>query len=292
MLLAEELHFGRAASRAHLSPAAFSEQVARLESELGVRLFERSSRRVAPTAAGTVAIAQARAVLDAVETLRREVSVHATPAATRLRLGLAAASIDLTAAVLRRFALDHPEVTVHAQQFDFGDPSAGLTSGQSEAALVWGPLTTTGLQVRRLRRESMTVMVAADHPLAGKDEVRMADLAGETWCDTPTDDPVWRATWIPAPAGRLTDVGRTTDGLLELVAAGRGITFVPLSISERLSIPSVRFVPVADGPTCTVAVAVPDRPTPAARAFARTALQVARDRTRTGGAPPDPSAEG
>jgi DNA-binding transcriptional LysR family regulator len=64
--------------------------------------------------------------------------------------------------------------------------------------------------------------------------------------------------------------------MLELVAAGRGITFVPRSISDRLSIPSVRFVPVVDGPVCTVNVATPTRPTPAAQAFVRSALRVLR----------------
>jgi DNA-binding transcriptional LysR family regulator len=145
---------------------------------------------VAPTPAGAVAVEQARAVLQAVDALRREVSVHAEPARTRLQLGLASAAIDLTSAILRRYAADHPEITLHAQQFDFSDPTGGLASGQTEAAMIWGPLTTTGLRLRHLRTETMAVMVPADHPAAGQAQVRMADLAGETWCDTPTDDPV------------------------------------------------------------------------------------------------------
>ena len=285
MVLAEELHFGRAAARVHLSRAAFSEQVARLEGELGVALFERTSRRVTLTAAGEEAVAHARAVLDRVDLLRRDAAARAGRDRTHLEVGLAAATIDLTPAVLRRVADDHPDLTLRLRQFDFGDPTAGLASGVTQAALVWGPFTTTGLRVRRLRREATAVLLPADHRLAGRERVALAELDGERWCDSPAEDPVWRATWVPGqgePAGvqvRLGDVARSPDGLVEIVASGRGAALLPRSIADRLTLPGVRAVPLVDGPLCEVAVATPARPTPAALAFARSAVAAARAAT-------------
>jgi DNA-binding transcriptional LysR family regulator len=282
VLLADELHFGRAAARAHLSRASFSEQVARLETELGVTLFERTSRRVVPTAAGEEAVEHARTVLDQVDRLRRDAAARAGLDRTRLEVGLAAAAIDLTPAVLRRVATDHPELTLRLRQFDFGDPTAGLSSGLTQAALVWGPFTTTGLRVRRLRSEPTAVLLPAGHRLAGREQLALADLAGERWCDGPSDDPVWRATWVPGlgtadgVSVRLGDVARSPDGIVEIVAAGRGAALLPRSIADRLALPGVCAVPLADGPTCQVAVATPSRPTPAAQAFVRSAVAAAR----------------
>jgi len=278
VLLAEEQHFGRAAARAHISRSAFSEHIARLEAALGAQLFERTTRSTRLTPAGEQAVEQCRAILGSIDRL-----VASTRAAARvgreLRVGLAAAQIEVTAEVLRRCGTDHPDLSLVVHQYDFGDPSAGLRSGESDVALLWGPLDTTGLLVVALSTDPIMVALPAAHPCAGAASLTRGDVIDEVWCDPPTADPVWRRFWLWEDVRRtpirLGDVVRSPEGSVEIILAGRGIALVPSSIGRRLQIPGLRFVPVVDAPPCEVAVATPLHPSAEAHRFAQTAIEVA-----------------
>lgn len=284
VVLAEELHFGRAAARVHLAPAAFSAQVRRLEAEVGTALFERTSRRVRLTAAGAEALPHARAALAEAGAVATAARRGARAEAGRLRVGLSAVAIDLTGDVVDAFRARHPEATLDLAHAAFGAPSAGLGEGDCDVALVWAPYDSGDQELLTLREEGRAVLLPAAHPLAGAPGVRAVDILGERWVDVPSEDVVWRSSWTleamrdgtrPAFGGRAT----SPEGVLEVVAAGGGVALLPQGLATLLDHPRVRAVPVVDAPPCRACVALPAAPTPLARAFGAVALKVA-DRAR------------
>ncbi|WP_285773071.1 LysR family transcriptional regulator [Microtetraspora sp. NBRC 13810] len=182
--VAEELHFGRAAERLHIVQPAVSQQVRRLERELGVPLLDRSPRRVRLTSAGERLLPEARAVLAAADRTASVAAELARAGAVRLRIGTAPGlgpRLEPALAELRRAA---PGLEV---ELDYRPPHERLTAvrdGDLDLALVRalpasaaGP-RPPGLQVTELWREPLMVALPAAHPLAGAAAVRPADLAG------------------------------------------------------------------------------------------------------------------
>lgn len=277
--LAEELHFGRAAQRVHLAPAAFSEQIRRLERELGVDLVGRTSRRVWLTAAGAEMLPSVRAVLDDVDALAATARRHAREVAGGLRVGLSAVGIDLTATVVDAFRAQAPSAGVELVHAPFADPSAGLGSGDVDVALVWAPYDSKDQALFALRTERRAAILPASHPLADRPTVTVSDLLEERWVDVPSRDEVWRAFWTldafragaPVPFGGQAS---SPEGVLEVVAAGGGVAMLPVSQVERLPPGRVKAVVVADAPPCCPSVGLPVAPGLLGRTFARAAESV------------------
>ncbi|MDP9793971.1 DNA-binding transcriptional LysR family regulator [Catenuloplanes nepalensis] len=170
--VAEELHFGRAAERLHIVQPAVSQQVARLERELGVQLLERTSRRVRLTPAGLRVLAAARETLAAAARVR----VVAGAGAARLRVGVESCVTDrLDRAVKRLREGDRPTEPV---LIDLPMPARldAVRGGDLDVALVRGTVTAPGLTVARAWSEPLHVVVAREHPVAGQEAVRFGDL--------------------------------------------------------------------------------------------------------------------
>lgn len=193
--VAEELHFGRAASRLHMSQPPLSRAIKQLETELGAALFDRSSAGVALTAVGAVLLDEARALLDRADRVR--VRVAAAAGAAILTVGILGDSTDarvtrLADAHRRR----HPRVEVRIRETDLTDPTCGLRAGLVDVALTRGPFDETGLTVRTLRADPVGALLRADDPLARRDSLKLADLADRRWFLFPEGtDPRWQSYW-------------------------------------------------------------------------------------------------
>ncbi|MFL1899745.1 LysR family transcriptional regulator [Streptomyces tauricus] len=238
--VAEELHFGRAATRLHISQPPLSRAIQRLESELGAALFDRSSAGVALTPAGTLLLDEARDLLGRADRIRERVASAA--GAAILTVGLLGDSTDpgvigLAAAHRRRY----PHVEVRVRETDLSDPTCGLRAGSVDIALTRGPFDETGLAVRELRADPVGALLRADDPLARRESLKLADLTGRRWFRFPAGtDPLWQSYWSggeprEGPVVRAVQecrqavlwngtVGMT---LLDHVPA-RGLTVVPL----------------------------------------------------------------
>ncbi|CAM5335322.1 LysR family transcriptional regulator [Streptomyces avidinii] len=193
--VAEELHFGRAASRLHMSQPPLSRAVKQLETELGAALFDRSSAGVALTAVGAVLLEEARALLEQADRVR--VRVAAAAGAALLTVGILGDSADprvtRLADAYRRL---HPRVEVRVRETDLADPTCGLRAGLVDVALTRGPFDETGLTVRALRADPVGALLRADDPLARRDGLKLADLAGRRWFLFPQGtDPAWQSYW-------------------------------------------------------------------------------------------------
>src|SRR5215207_4545608 len=135
VVLAEELHFGRAAARLHVAQPALSQQIKRLEAQLGVRLFDRTRRSVALTEAGAEALVPARAAVEAAEATEALARTLAGGAGGELRLGLSPGVHYLAQELLSEFARRRPGVRVRARQEGTGELARRVAAGELELAL-------------------------------------------------------------------------------------------------------------------------------------------------------------
>jgi DNA-binding transcriptional LysR family regulator len=246
--VAEELNFTRAAERLHLSQQALSAQIRQLEQRVGTRLVERDTRRVELTPAGARLREQAGPVLA-----RAERAVSAARAARpKLALGLRMPqTLALAGPALEQFAERRPDVDLGITFGDLLDPSAGLRSGEADVAIVAGPFESAGLEARPLFSEERGLALSAEHPLARKPAVTLAEYLDEPIVDVPTRDETWRDYWYANShrLGKAPLVGATAhsmEGMLEAVRAGLGVALTIEAVVDALGPSSaIAFRPIA-----------------------------------------------
>lgn len=235
LAVAEHLHFGRAAEASFVSQPALSKQVRALETQLGVRLFDRDRRSVVLTPAGAAFLPAARGVLDAWESAAREVATAAAQSKATLTVGMSTGvGRGLLPAVRARFTLAVPHASLHLRQVAWSDPTGGLASvdGDIDAAFVWLPLPNPE-QYRwiTVATEPRRLLLPASHPAASRESVQFADLLEEPFLALPREAGPLRDYWLALDArdGRAPVIGgeiATTDETIESLAAGLGVCLV------------------------------------------------------------------
>jgi DNA-binding transcriptional LysR family regulator len=257
--VAEELHFTRAAERMYIAQPALSEQIRRLEEELGVELLRRTTRKVELTPAGEEFLLRARRILEEADEALADASRAARGETGSIRVATGAtAGVELVPNVLREFREARPMVHVDLRQIDWADYSGGLRDRSVDAAFVWLPFEHAGLRFEALLEEPRVVALEARHPLAAESELRVAQFVDEPWPWVDTD-PVALAFWTCAEfrAGAEARRGPTVhsmEGLLEGVRAGLCVATVPCSQAHASAWPGIAFRPVVDLPPTTLAV--------------------------------------
>jgi DNA-binding transcriptional LysR family regulator len=247
--VAEQLHFGRAAEVLHIAQPVLSRQIRALENELKAQLFVRDKRTTELTAAGRQLLADARPLLANADALRRRVG-RAARGADTFTVGFMPGLI-VTAAV-RALIARHPELNVGVIRTSIDDQTDVIHDGRADVSYVRLPIDRRGLQVRPLTAEPRVVVLPADHRLAGKDSVEIADLAGEHLLQDPDAVPEWRDIAEELSTGRrqAEPAISIVEEKLERVAAGRGIVVFPLSTAAFYTRPDIVYVAVSDiGPT-------------------------------------------
>ncbi|MFI1031055.1 LysR family transcriptional regulator [Streptomyces sp. NPDC020951] len=272
--VAEELHFGRAAVRLHMSQPPLSRAIRRLEADLGATLLHRSAAGVALAPAGAVLLDEARALLDQAD--RARVRVAAAAGAATLTVGLLGDSSDrgatrLAAAYRRR----HPGVEVRIRDTDLTDPTCGLRAGLVDVALTRRPFDESGLAVRELRADPVGAVLRTDDPLAGSDRLKPADLAGRRWFQFPDGtDRIWQSYWNGGEP-REGPVVRAVQECLQAVLWNGTVGMTPLGHRppEQLAV-----IPVVDMAPSRVAVAWQEGDAnPLIRSFVEIAAAAYRD---------------
>jgi DNA-binding transcriptional LysR family regulator len=177
-VLCEELHFGRAAERLHISQSPLSQAIAQLERKLGTRLLDRSSRHVQLTSAGNVLLQHGRRLLreadDAVGATRRAAGGELGT----LRFAVGPAPRDGVLPGLRH-ALDErlPSLTVEVIELAGDDIVDAVVRGAADAGLLLCPPASEDIETKALRRDLAVAVVRPEHPLAGRATVTIAELA-------------------------------------------------------------------------------------------------------------------
>ncbi|NSC25429.1 LysR family transcriptional regulator [Streptomyces albus subsp. chlorinus] len=194
--VAEELHFGRAAVRLHMSQPPLSRAIRQLETEIGATLLERTSTGVALTPVGAVLLDEARALLDRADRVR--VRVAAAAGAATLTVGILGGGGSEPGAkrLADAYRRRHPRVEIRVRGTDLTDPTCGLRAGRVDVALTRGPFDQTGLAMRELRADPVGALLRADDPLAHRDGLQLADLSDRRWFRFPAGtDPLWQSYW-------------------------------------------------------------------------------------------------
>ncbi|MFL6072319.1 MAG: LysR family transcriptional regulator [Mycobacteriales bacterium] len=258
LVLCEELHFGRTAERLHVSQPRVSRLIAGLEGHVGGRLFERTSRRVAPTPLGErlrdeLAPAYQR-LTAAVATAR---SSARSPAGV-LRLGFAATTagpaLDRLVATFER---ERPDCALSLHEVPLVDSYTPLRSGEIDVLACWLVFDDPGLtRGPELARYPRVLAVAADHPLAGRDSVPVEVLAdhlvpnfaGQGLAErvrqamVPTRTPSGRPVLVhPTPV-------RTVGETASLIARGQAVLPTVSLMENRFGTDGIAFVPIRDLP--------------------------------------------
>ena len=293
--VAEELHFRRAAERLHVAQPAVSEQIRKLEQELGVRLFDRTQRSVALTVAGWALLEEARHVLRHADVAQQAARSAAEQVTMRLRIGYLPDSLPTRIPrALRHLSVSAPRVQVQLEAGPALELIDGLRSGRLDAVVTTLPAPANGLRCVRLDEQRAVVVVPAGHPRANDAAIALERLAPERLLVLPRDaNPAFHNAVVSAchgaglaPALVQTAAARVEDVLLS-VAAGAGIAVVPESVGERYASPGVRFVPIegAEPAVQTAVLTHPDASTLGTQAFLHALAQTAKARPRVA-APP------
>jgi DNA-binding transcriptional LysR family regulator len=282
--VAEELHFRRAAERLYVAQPAVSEQVRKLEEELGVRLFDRSQRSVSLTIAGAALLEEARHVLRHAEMAQEAARTAEDRATMNLRIGHLADSLPTEVArALRRLGSIVPNVRVDLKTGPALRLVEDLRAGRLDAAVVALPLPAAGLRTTLAAAQGAVAALPADHRSAGEPSSDLERIAPDRIVTLPRDvNPPFhdavvalshRAGLSPA---FVTVAEARVEHVLLAVAAGRGIAVVPECVSERVVMPGLRFVPL-EGTQGLIRKAVltrPDADSLATAAFLRALAQV------------------
>lgn len=192
--VAEEGGFTRAADRLGVVQPAVSQAVSRLEEELELVLFERSSRRVTLTSAGQAFLPHARVVLDCLAQAERAAHELAVGRAGVVRLATTGGAWDIVHALLAEHRAAHPDVRVELQVPERAPKLQAILEGQIDVALVHTAPPTPGLSFTEVSHERWHVVASAEHRLAGARAIPLGALAR---------DPLVLVGGEPAGAGRL-----------------------------------------------------------------------------------------
>ena len=231
----EERHFGRAADRCNVSQPSLSAQIRRLEEALGLTLFERTSRKVLPTARGEAVARQARAVLAEAQKLIVMAQASTDALSGRLALGaIQTLGPYLFPRVLRALRQLFPDLALTLTEGRTGELLDGLREGRLDAVLLSPPIDETGLTLAPLFSEPFLLSCPVDHPLAQAPELKADTLAGpelllleEGNC---LRDQALAACAAAPGAGRH---ATSLETLRSMVAAGAGYTLMPRLASEE-----------------------------------------------------------
>jgi len=186
VVVAEELHFRRAAERLHMTQPPLSRAIRHLETDLGTVLLNRSSTGVTLTASGTELYDQARLLLEHAEQLRTRVTAAAGTAT--ITVGTLVDSVEEAGTRLAvAFRQHHPGVDVLIREADFTDPTTGLRAGLADVALTRTPFDDTGISTRTLRSDPVGVVLRAADPLAGGRPCAWATSTTASGASCPTE---------------------------------------------------------------------------------------------------------
>ena len=236
--VADELHFGRAARRLHMAQPPLSNRIRRLERELGLRLFERSTRNVALTDAGARLLDPARRVLNAVDAARNAAAAIASGDQGRVRVGFAGASSQRALPVLTRAVRSaHPgiELALRSQTYVYTALDM-LMAGSLDLAFARLPIPQPELSSRVVEVEELLCALPSTHPLADQGGVRVEQLLEADFVSLPDDQgSMLQATMysLCVSAGfrpRIAQVAPDSNTVLALVAAGAGVTITLSSV--------------------------------------------------------------
>jgi DNA-binding transcriptional LysR family regulator len=283
--VAEELSFTRAAERLSMAQSPISQQVRKLERELGVPLFERTTRSVRLTAAGSTFYDEAKSLLSSAARAADQARLAGQGRLGRLALAFGgSATYELMPQLVRAYAQRYPDVELEVRSEMLTPPQVtALLDGSISVGLLRPPVNADGLVVEVVREEPLVVLLPVSHPKAGQVHLDLSDLRDEDFISYPSSPPssvfltftaaCRQAGFTPTVRQEVSE----TSSLVALVAAGLGVALAPASV-RHLRIPGVTHRPLRHPETMlSLALAYKTGPVPPiVRGYLETARAVLR----------------
>ncbi|MEO3848112.1 LysR family transcriptional regulator [Streptomyces sp. B8F3] len=270
--VAEELHFGRAAARLGIAQPALSQQIRKLETDLGVELLTRNRRRVALSPAGAAFLPEAREAVARAAHAARVARRTAAGELGRLALGFVGSATDeLLPRAMPALRARCPGLDVTLRELTSAEQVAALARGELDLGLLRPPSPLpAGLRTRLLTREPLVAALPADHRLARLPRLTAADLRGEPFVRFPRSEGAWMYDLITdycrgdgGPPPEVAQEAVMMQTITALVAAGTGVSLVPAS-QRSLARPGVAFRRLVGSPLLDLVAAWTDsNPNPA-----------------------------
>jgi DNA-binding transcriptional LysR family regulator len=283
--VAEELHFRRAAERLYVAQPAVSEQIRKLEAELGVRLFDRTNRRVAITEAGAALLEEGRRVLAQADAAQLAARNARERAGARLRIGYLPDSLPSSVPrALQSLAGAAARVEISMETGPAVRLIQEVRDRQLDLVVAGLPAATGGLHVTSLGHQSMVAAIAATDTRAVAPALSLARLDPARLVVMPRSinpafhDAVLSLCRDAGVAPALFEVPEPrVESVLLAVAAGAGPAILPAAVTDRYAVPGVRYVPLEDGAVAfeSAVLTHPDAENPATDAFLRAVTRFA-----------------
>jgi len=284
--VAEDLHFRRAAERLHVAQPAVSEQIRKLETELGVRLFDRTPRSVRLTEAGAVMLEEARRVLRQAEMAALAARNAGAQAQLPLRIGYVADALPaIVPRTLRHLVAAAPAVQMRLETGAASRLIDEVRGGGLDVAVVGLPAPTSGLRVTPLGTEPLVAVLPASDPRTNDGPLELRRLALERVVVPPREaNPALHSAIVSLCHGAglsptLIEAAESRiDLVLMMVAAGAGAALLPASVARQHALPGLRTVELAGdaGGFASAVVSERDSERLATRTFLRALEHVTR----------------
>ncbi|MCX2963536.1 LysR substrate-binding domain-containing protein [Gordonia aquimaris] len=260
-VLADELHFGRAAARLHISQPPLTAHIKDLEREVGARLFDRTTRRVELTGAGAVFAERVELLLADLDDAVAEVRDHAAGRRGRIRVGfVSSASGTVLPPGLRIFREIHPDVRVDLSPLTTREQLDALAAGSLDVGLIRSGGADPGLTVESLFAEPMVAVLPVEHALCSRELIDVDDLVDERLILFPSDlmpayvAQIWALFGTVGSEPLVVQEAIHHETVVGLVSAGVGISILPASV-ERFRPSDVVIRPIADAPMTALLIA-------------------------------------
>ncbi|MFN2744521.1 MULTISPECIES: acetoin biosynthesis transcriptional regulator AlsR [Bacillus] len=254
MVVAEELHFGKAALRLQMTQPPLSQQIKQLESEIGVTLLKRSKRAVKLTAAGSVFLKQITEGLSQIDQAVDMAQRTARGELGRLVIGfVGSATFEIMPPIIREYRNQFPSVKIELRELSTPNQIKALLNGHIDIGVLHPPLGNDELKTNTLKKSRCVLALPKYHPLTEKARVQLKDLedealiviAKESWPSLYTEFNFLceKAGFIPNIAQEATEY----QMVIGLVSAGMGVAVVPAA-AKRLFNLDVIYKEIEDMP--------------------------------------------
>jgi DNA-binding transcriptional LysR family regulator len=280
--LAEELHFGRAARRHFISEQPFGKRIRTLEEALGVQLFERTSRRVALTPAGTLVIAEARRLLASADRIAA-LAAQSPDASARLRLGvLGFGAADMWPRIQEVFSAEDPHTRLDYVDLDYSTQHSSVRDGLVDVAICQFVGDSEGLQFDVLFESPRMVMAPSSSPLAALDRFDLRFADAQDWVGVTSSHEAMRK-WLGSISTQLRGAPTVERpaALPAAVATTGRLALYCATAAVLYPFPGVSYIPVEGAPLEVALVTRAGDDRPAVQALRRAARLTARAEHRS-----------
>ncbi|AGA76499.1 LysR substrate-binding domain-containing protein [Echinicola vietnamensis] len=254
LVLAEELHFRKAAERLFIVQPALSKQIKLLEEELGTALLKRDKRNVQLTAAGEYFQKETKAIIDQLELIKSHTRLVQEGEKGEIRIGYVGSCIHtFLPDVLTEMHQSHPHIQTYLNEMTSRTQLEAIKNGELDIAFLRNPYPQPQYGSQLVYREPFSIVLPQNHPIGPENFKEMAQLATEEFIlPTQADGELYYRLQLSIceDSGFSPHIAHETvhgHTVLNLVDHGLGITFLPSSF-KNVSNAAVKFIPLPDIP--------------------------------------------